>query len=184
MAKSQIERVSDLQAFIREQGLGAKVVTVPESRLSVSEDAASIDQATLYEQLVTVPQIAEVSRDLYASGFYSQAVDEAFKVVEVCIQERAGLSAPTALALARTAFDPNEPKLAWTSLSSQSERDEQAGYYQIYSGSFGGIAGPVRSEIGWISDPDIALDCILLAQHLLRKLMATSRVTGPKASEF
>lgn len=66
-------------------------------------------------------------------------------------------------------FSPKDPKLYWTARKTRSESDEQEGYFRIYVGAMQGIRNPVAHELGWVEEPERALDLVAIAQHLLRK---------------
>lgn len=43
------------------------------------------------------------------------------------------------------------------------------GYHRLFSGAMLGIRNPTGHEFSWINEPEEALECIVLAQHLLKK---------------
>ena len=67
------------------------------------------------------------------------------------------------------AFSPNCPVLFWTERQTQTEQDEQRGYHFLFSGAMLGIRNPVIHEFKWVEDPEVALELLVFAQHLLRK---------------
>jgi uncharacterized protein (TIGR02391 family) len=110
-----------------------------------------------------------VSRDLFASGHYSLAVQEAFKAVEKYVQQKSTVLGLSGTQLMQQVFSTASPKLFWSNRTTISEQDEQKGYLQLYAGAMLGIRNPVTHEFGWIDDPLLSLELILFAQHLLRK---------------
>ena len=72
-------------------------------------------------------------------------------------------------------FSPNKPHLYWTKRETTSQQDEQKGYHRLYSGAMLGIRNPVSHEFNWIDDPEVALELLVFAQHLLRKAKAAQR---------
>jgi len=72
------------------------------------------------------------------------------------------------------AFSPNGTTLKLNGLTSESEKNVQAGYQRIFAGSMLGIRNPTAHENGWITDAEEALETIVLAQHLLRKARAAT----------
>lgn len=184
MDRNLFESFRELQATIRSIGLGGTVVSFHSSNLDPDSDSpqGQGNSASKFSQIIVEDEIVSVSRDLFESGFYNQAIDEAFKVLEAKLQERASLPGEVAEDLARLAFVPDQPLLMWSDGQSKSQKDEQAGYYQLFSGAFLGISKPVRNEIGWINDPVLALDCMSLIQHLIRKLNLTHNAPAPSKS--
>lgn len=181
MVKNFFNKIRDLQTFIREEGLGGAMLALPAPKLLLlpAPDAEESREETLFTQFVTESEITDVCSDLFQSGFYSQAVEEAFKALEKYIRTKSGLKKQSGSTLINNAFSPSKPVLHWTDRLTISEEDEHRGYHMIYSGGFVGIRNPVAHENGWIDDHTTALDAILLAQHLLRKAKASS-VAIPK----
>ena len=73
----------------------------------------------------------------------------------------------------RSAFSANSPVLYLNAFRSQSERDEQQGYMDIFAGSMTGIRNPRAHDYQLADDPRIALELLVLANHLMRKLNAS-----------
>jgi uncharacterized protein (TIGR02391 family) len=172
-----LTRIRKLQLEISAAGLAGVSVTVPSSSLSavpgVHSDADKQNQE--YFLAVVEPEIVGVTRDLFLSGFYGHAVGEAFKVVDKLVASKSGLS-DAGVKLMRKAFNESNPVLVWSTRSNQSERDEHEGYGHIFAGAMLGIRNPTSHEINWIDDADNALDLIVFAQHLVRKLKSTSKL--------
>lgn len=165
------DRLRSLQSFIKERGLGSSQLTLPAPRLLLLPDPSSVDakEEVLFAQFVTEEEIVSVCKDLFESGFYSQAVEESFKALDKLIKSASGNNMLSGVKLVNEVFSPNDPVLCWSDRSTISEIDEHKGYHQIFAGVFLGIRNPTSHEIGWISDHTQALDAILIAQHLVRK---------------
>jgi uncharacterized protein (TIGR02391 family) len=125
--------------------------------------------ASIYGKIVTEPEIESVSRDLFASGHYSLALQESNKAVEKYVQQKSAELGLSGTKLMQLVFSVASPKLYWTERKTQSEQDEQQGYLMLYAGAMLGIRNPVTYEFGWVDDPIMSLELILFAQHLLRK---------------
>ena len=174
MTMKLIRAIQSLQEHLLESGLARAVLSVSAPRmLSLpSPSAVGAEPANLFVAMITEPEIDEVSRDLFVSGFYSQAVQESFKVLEKTAKvKKSGIDQPTTT-LMEMLFNHKDPILCWTDRLTQSEQDEQKGYQRLFSGAILGIRNPVTHEINWIDDPRTALELISFAQHLLRKLKA------------
>src|SRR3546814_6004478 len=72
-------------------------------------------------------------------------------------------------------FAPAAPYLRWSEMETSSQIDEQKGYNRLYSGAMLGIRNPTTHEFGWIDEPELALELIVFAQHLLRKSKRAER---------
>lgn len=180
-----LKRLQALQEHLLEAGLARSVLALPAPRmLSLpSPSSEEAGYAGLYSRTVTETEIVEVSRDLFASGHHSLAVQEAFKAVEKFVQSRASAHSQSGTALMETVFSANRPRLYWSERLSQSQKDEQRGYMHLYAGSMLGIRNPVTHEFGWVDEGETALELILFAQHLLRKAKVARVATASGSIE-
>ena len=122
-----------------------------------------------FDDLVTSGSLCAASRELFADGHYARAVGEAYKCLNNEVKARSGESNLDGDKLMRRVFSANSPILALNSLQSTSEKDEQRGYMDLFAGAMTGIRNP-RAHEHLEDDPDVALEMIVLANHLLRKL--------------
>jgi uncharacterized protein (TIGR02391 family) len=185
MTIKALEALKKLQEHILEVGLARAVLALPAPRMlalpsPTSEEASATNVFTV---TVTEPEIVDVARDLFASGHYSLAVQEAYKAVDKFVNEKAGGSNLSGTQLMDVVFSPNSPVLSWSERKTVSEIDEQKGYHRLFSGAMLGIRNPVTHEFNWIDDPDISLELLVFAQHLLRKAKAavSEQAETPKA---
>lgn len=171
-----LENIRKFQSFLVESGFARGVLALPAPRTLLIEDHTSTDESltTAFGELVTEPEIAEVSRDLFASGHYNIAVAEAFKAVDNYVRDTSGLTAQSGKKLMEAVFSPTNPKLVWSSRSSNSERNEQEGYQRIFAGAMLGIRNPATHEFNWVDNKELALELLVFAQHLMRKAKASS----------
>jgi uncharacterized protein (TIGR02391 family) len=170
-----LTNIRKLQTEISSVGLGAVALTVPASKLSndLGGHTETEKQNQEYFLAVVEPEIVDVTRDLFVSGFYGHAVGEAFKVVDKFVAEKSGLN-DSGVKLMRKAFNEQNPLLWWSTRSTQSEKDEHEGYGHILAGVMLGVRNPTAHEINWIEDADEALDLIVMAQHLVRKIKSAA----------
>lgn len=171
MTLKLIDSLRQLQRTIKEIGLGGGALALPAPKLLLLPSATSHEakEELIFSEIVTESEIVEVSRDLFESGFFNQAVTEAFKALDLFIQDKVGRTDLSGTELMQLVFSTSKPILTWTKRKTLSEQNEQKGYQFIYSGSFIGIRSPCTHAKEWVSDHSEALDLILLAQHLLRK---------------
>lgn len=175
-----LDRIRELQHSINRTGLGATSKSVPTPRMLISEESeVTVDPIhRLFVEIVSDQGIVAVSRDLFVSGFYAQAVEEAFKYVDNAVKKKCR-SASSGVKLMEWALSPNTPILQLNGLVSQSEQDEQAGYHRLFAGSMLGVRNPCAHENNWITDAMAALEVIVFAQHLLRKVHAATVASSP-----
>jgi uncharacterized protein (TIGR02391 family) len=165
-----LERTKRLQEHVLEVGLAQTVLALPAPRmLALPSPSEGAGIASIYTKAVTEAEIESVSRDLFASGHYSLAVQESFKAVEKFVQQKSSILGVSGTQLMQQVFSTTSPKLYWSERTTISEQDEQKGYLQLYAGAMLGIRNPVTHEFKWVDDPLLSLELILFAQHLLRK---------------
>ena len=128
-----------------------------------------------FDELVTNPELRSVSRELFEIEHYARAVEEAFKCLNNAVKRKSGLKTQDGAGLMKSAFSANSPKLALNDLSTKSEKDEQLGYMDIYAGAITGIRNPRAHEHELEDKPEIALELLTLANHLMRKLDAATK---------
>jgi uncharacterized protein (TIGR02391 family) len=143
-----------------------------------SPTAEASEPASVFVRLVVEPEIHGVSADLFVSGHYNLSVAEAFKAVDKFIAERVPHLAQNGTSLMDQVFAPNAPHLRWSDMKTASQLDEQKGYHRLYSGAMLGIRNPTTHEFGWVDDPELALELIVFAQHLLRKAKLAESGSG------
>ncbi|WP_159091505.1 TIGR02391 family protein [Aminobacter sp. MSH1] len=166
-----IESLKKLQEHILEVGLARSVLALPAPRMLslASPTSGESGIANVFTLTITEPEISIVSRDLFASGHYSLAVQEAYKALDKYVSDRTGTFKLSGTQLMEQVFSPNSPVLYWSARQSSSEQDEQKGYHRLYSGAMLGIRNPVTHEFNWVDEPEIAIELLVFAQHLLRK---------------
>ena len=153
-----------IQRDVDEVGLG----------LSRSEpDEGAINERSLldrFDEAVSIQKLRAVSRRLFADGHYARAVEEAFKYLNNSVKERSGLTERDGADLMRAAFSANSPVLKMNRFTSESERSEQRGYMEVYAGTMTGIRNPRAHDHELDDQPEVALEMLVLANHLVRKL--------------
>jgi uncharacterized protein (TIGR02391 family) len=137
----------------------------------------------LFGYFIVEPEIVDVARDLFVSGFCSQAVNEAMKALDKLVQQKSDCPTLSGTSLMNTVFSEAKPRLVLSERSTTSEKDQHSGYHRIFSGSMLGIRNPCAHEHNWIDDVEEALECIVLAQHLVRKVKASSTMVEDVAQD-
>lgn len=134
---------------------------------------------TMFDDLVTEEPVRTASRLLFADGHYARSVEEAFKCLNNEVKHESGVSNADGASLMRTAFSANCPILRLNRFQTDSEKDEQRGYMDIFAGSMTGIRNPRAHEHLLTDEPEVAFELLVLANHLMRKLRATTRAASP-----
>ena len=120
--------------------------------------------------------IVEVSRSLYESGPYPQAILEAFKRVDIEVGKAAGLGSLFGKRLMKKAFKGDDPVIKLNPLTSVSDQNEQAGFNDIFIGAIVGIRNPKGHDIVSQNDPYKTLEYLGLASLLLKRV--DERIAG------
>ncbi|WEK03803.1 MAG: TIGR02391 family protein [Candidatus Devosia phytovorans] len=171
-----LEGVRRFREFLLEVGASQSTLALPAPRmLALAAPEEEVDPQRLYTVLIVEPELVEVSRDLFVSGHFSLAIQEAFKALEKFLQVRVDNFASGTTRMDQV-FSPKSPQLAWSNRRNQSEMDEQLGYHRMFAGAVQGIRNPCAHEFNWVDEPETALDLLLFVQHLLRK----ARMAAPQ----
>lgn len=166
-----IDGIRRLQEHLFEVGLARSVLALPAPRMLAlaSPTAESSEPASVFARLVTEPEISAVAADLFMSGHYNLSVAEAYKAVDKFVADRVPSLKQSGATLMDQAFSPSAPYLRWSRMETTSQIDEQKGYHRLFSGAMLGIRNPTTHEFSWVDEPELALELIVFAQHLLRK---------------
>lgn len=121
-----------------------------------------------YEGLELHSEIERAVGQLYRDGHYAEAVEKAVKVLNGLVRVRSGEEID-GTALMEKVFSPNNPILKFSTLSDQSDRDEQKGFMMLFSGAVAGLRNPRAHKIIQ-DDPERALEFIAFIS-LLAKLL-------------
>lgn len=120
------------------------------------------------------PQIYQVSKDKFYENFYADAVESAFKEINSRVksiylkyrgEERDGQD------LMRQAFSPKNPVLTLESLESESGRNIQEGYMQMFAGAMQGIRNP-HAHANMTTSREETIKQLIFASLLMEKIDA------------
>lgn len=166
-----LDGIRRFQEHLLETGLARSVLALPAPRMLglPSPTVEASEPASIFARLITEQEIQKVSSDLFVSGHYNLSVAEAFKAVDKFIAEKVPHIRQTGTTLMDQVFSANGPHLCWSQMKTDSEIDEQKGYQRLYAGAMLGIRNPTTHEFNWVDEPELALELVVFAQHLLRK---------------
>jgi uncharacterized protein (TIGR02391 family) len=121
--------------------LDGLVARLAEKRADLT--AGSVAQPRSYfDRLNLHPRIAGVANELYMDGHPWEAVFAAAKALVNFVKERSSRDDLDGAALMRTVFTKNDPILAFSDLSGQTELDEQEGMMHLFEGAVLAIRNP------------------------------------------
>jgi uncharacterized protein (TIGR02391 family) len=135
-------------------------------------------RATMLPRSLLHPRIESRVYPSFLRGAYDTAVFEALREVEVAAREAAGFGPERyGEGLMRDAFNPANGPLA----DRASLKSEQEAMANLFAGAIGLYKNSSSHRTGTVSDPAIAVEVIVLANHLLRLAEERKRAIG-KAS--
>jgi uncharacterized protein (TIGR02391 family) len=130
-----VESMEMVQAFV-----------LPEIRrlMAHTEIDAAPSPTEWFWQLVH-PRIKALAKPRFEAGFFGDAVETSFKeindAVKLIVKERTGNELDGS-GLMTTAFSPGRPIIQLNALATESDRNMQQGYMQIFAGAMTGIRNP------------------------------------------
>jgi uncharacterized protein (TIGR02391 family) len=116
--------------------------------------------------------VVQLSKTRFDSGHFADSVEAAFKHINTKVKESVFRKANKELdgaSLMTTAFSANSPIITLDNLSTESGRNVQLGYMQIFAGCMTGIRNP-NAHGNTSIQPKEAMHLLFLASHLLFKL--------------
>jgi len=115
------------------------------------------------------PELPHKVRDLFDDGYYAQATFEACKYLDNLVRSHAP-NTKSGESRMMAAFDDKKPLIKLTSLTNESEIDEQRGYRFLFAGTMIAIRNPRGHEETIDDDPFTCLDHLALVSSLIRRL--------------
>lgn len=118
------------------------------------------------------PRIKCISKPRFDSGFYGDSVEAALKEVNCVVKQLVKSSDGRELdgaSLMNTAFSVNNPVIKLDDLSTETGRNIQQGYMQIFAGSMTGIRNP-KAHANIQPDRPRTIHLLMLASLLMGKL--------------
>lgn len=146
-------------------------------RQSIKKDV-TIDA---FDQLITDKALRKTVEKLYRDGHHARAVEEGYKFIDNLVKKTAKPSdiGLTGSKLMTAVFSSNAPLLKINAGESTSERDEQVGYMQIFSGCMIGVRNPRAHECDWEDSEERALQLLIWANHLVERIRLSEKVILP-----
>ena len=157
-------------AITRIDGL---IQQLEEKREDLAEPAA-VPRVALAGRTLN-PAIFRAAERLYLNAHYPQAVFEAGKALIDLVRRKSGSTLDGA-PLMQNVFSVNNPVLAFNALSDQSDRDEQQGLMQLYTGAVLAIRNPGGHRVHAVEQPDRALQHLDLLSYLANRLDEATKV--------
>lgn len=151
-------------------------ITHPEPQIPAADPLGQFDA------LVTDPDLNATCRTLYRDGHHARAVEEAYKFLANAVKGRSGEAVRDGQDLMLHVFSLDNPVLRLNNLRRVSDRDEQAGYRFMLAGAMTGIRNPRAHEHTLRDQEDVALEMLVMANHLMRVVRRSTRVRRRRSS--
>lgn len=120
------------------------------------------------------PKVQSISSDRFQAGQYADAVEAAMKAlnneVRALVRSR-GAPDMDGAPLMRTAFSPKSPIIVLADLSTQSGKDMQQGYMEMFAGAMMAVRNP-KAHDNLVITPERALHLLFVASTLWHTLDA------------
>ncbi len=157
-----VEALDLIQAFV-----------IPEARRFIeASDIDTPESPTQWFWDFVHPRICALAKPRFEAGFFGDAVEASFKEVNDAVRrilrELDGRELDGA-GLMTTVFSPQNPVIRLSALASETDRNIQQGYMQIFAGSMTGIRNP-KAHGNLSPERSKALHLISLASLLMHKV--------------
>lgn len=152
------------------------IARLEEKRGELGQDT-TVRARAAFEGLELHLRIATACADLYRDGHYSNAVLNASIALVNFVREKSGRFDKDGAPLMLEVFSPNNPVLAFSDLTDQTDKDEQQGMMFLFAGSVLALRNP-RAHRLLEDSPQEALEYIGLLSLLAKRLETAKR---PKA---
>jgi len=152
----------------------------PETVVTVASNETVVGKSDLWSLIH--PKIVEAAKSLFEGKHYSSAVFEAFKEVNETVKgqvKRRTNVEYDGSKLMTQAFSLDNPILELEDLTTESGRNVQKGYMQLFLGSMLAVRNPLAHGKA-MTDRDQALHFLFLASLLMNKIGAAKEIANNK----
>ena len=122
------------------------------------------------------PRVVELVKDRFNSGQYSDALITVLKEINVIVKEKVRVAVgkeEDGPSLMRTAFKRENPVIKLNSLTTISEKDEQQGYCDLFTGAMEALRNPMSHSNMEITKED-AIHKLFFVSMLMYKISPTT----------
>jgi uncharacterized protein (TIGR02391 family) len=123
------------------------------------------------------PLVVQAAGELYLDGHFASAIFEAFKAVELQVQDVSALY-QSGRDLMTQAFGGAMPRLVLSDLPGRSGTNEQEGWKLIFMGAMVGVRNPKAHEQIDQNDPQRTFEYLAFASLLMRRIDDSVRLAS------
>jgi uncharacterized protein (TIGR02391 family) len=145
------------------------IVEVFEEKLGDVGGSPELQAVRSFGALDLHPEIKRAVAQLFYDGHYSNAIEDACKVLDALVKMRSGKFELSGTDLMLTVFSAKNPILRFSDLASESDRSEQQGLMHLYAGSMLAFRNPRAHELVK-DDAECALEVISFISFLAKTL--------------
>ncbi len=127
------------------------------------------------------PEVRSVADKLFKDGHPAAAVFETTKAVTNRVKTMSGLTGDSGAGMMGAALKDDKPAIVVADLATQTGRDIQRGYRNLFIGLVSAVRNPSAHEQFANITTDDALELLGLCSHLMRVLDTASVMTAPAA---
>ena len=165
--------LKNCKKFIRKMGRAGWRQTKPFDETDKKENR----NETKYFALLDIhPRIQKASQKLFLDGHYPQAIEDAFKAVNIFVKEKSERRDLDGKKLMLEVFSKDNPILALNGNSTISEKDEQEGFMHLFAGAIQGIRNPNAHDEIIQRDQKATLQYLAFASLLCRTVDKSKKV--------
>jgi uncharacterized protein (TIGR02391 family) len=127
------------------------------------------------------PLVTKLAKDKFEQGHYADAVETVFKEINLIIKKhyknKTGVEEDGATLMNR-AFSVNNPLFPFDDITTETGRNIQQGYMQIFAGAMTGIRNP-KAHNNMTPDKNTAMNLLFVASFMMLKLEDIKLIYGP-----
>lgn len=153
----------------RSLALLRQIIKSLEEKLGDAGETAAGRATRVFEGIDLHPEIERRAGKLFHDGHYANAVEDACKALNALVKLRSGKDDLDGSALMQHVFSPKAPFIVFNDLKDESDRSEQQGLMQLFTGAILAFRNP-RAHRFVQDHPERALEYIQVVS-LLAKLL-------------
>jgi uncharacterized protein (TIGR02391 family) len=177
MQQAYVDHVAQREAALRsivKQHKPLAKSEVPARAIRRAGTSTVTDEGTevanrIFDEMQLHPKVIEVSKSLFETGHYSEAIFAAFKAVTNFVQKKTGSNLDGKTLMAQV-FSETSPMIRLNQLKTPSDKDEQEGFKFLFMGAVVGIRNPKAHDNVKQVDPYRTLEYLALASLLVKRV--------------
>lgn len=148
------------------------IIELFQEKIADGFESQTIKAQRAFEVLNLHPDLSRACSKLFDDGHYSEAVENACKVLDMLVKIRSLRTDPSGTELMQLVFSPKTPLLRFNDQQNDSERSEQQGMMFLYAGAMLALRNP-RAH-GFVQDhPENAVEYMSFLNMLAKALDRT-----------